>query len=274
MFSFKKALALILVSAILMLSTAACAKTDAPLENTTADKDSTVAAFQTTLSTTEVDATDEVESTTAGIEETTTKTFTSTQELVDFFNTAANKIKTEASKVTKNYEKRKTGEIVVPKSLQSTAEKLLASAMKDDTDPIVYTGSEEISAEFPVPEQSYVSRLSADTVEKSSFTEKEDYYEIYFKLKDEKSPRAGKGVDAVCDVIEAHEVAQKAPSFVKELSTYYYDCEIKAKIDKESGRITHITYSTPVTLSVTVEMFGTHDATVNFTFIKDYTVTY
>ena len=84
---------------------------------------------------------------------------------------------------------------------------------------------------------------------------------------------SGEGVGAVCDVIEAGEVAEKAP-FVKKFTTGYYNCEVKATIDKETGRVTHIIYSAPLLLEITVNLFGTHDAAAGLTFVKDYTITY
>ncbi len=197
-----------------------------------------------------------------------------TEEIVAFFNQSANKVKTDAVKVVKNYEKRKTGELKVPDALQSTAESLMGTLMKDDTEPVVYAEKEEIRENFIVPNQSYVSRLTAADVEKATCKDNGREIEIYFKLKDEKNPVSGKGVGSVCDVIEAHDVAEKAPSFVKELSTYYSNCEVRATIDKATGKMTHATYSTPVRLNVTVDLFGTHDVVANFTFVKDYSITY
>ncbi len=197
-----------------------------------------------------------------------------TEEIVAFFNQSANRVKTDAVKVVKNYEKRNAGEIKVPDALQSTAESLIGTLMKDDTEPTVYATKEEIKTNFIVPEQNYVSRLTAADVEKATCKDNGREIEIYIKLKDEKNPVSGNGVGSVCDVIEAHEVAEKAPSFVKELSTYYSNCEVRATIDKTTGKMTHATYSTPVRLNVTVDLFGTHNVVANFTFIKDYSITY
>ncbi len=197
-----------------------------------------------------------------------------TEEIVAYFNTSANKIKTDATKVVKNYEKRIVGELKVPDALQATAESIISSSMKDDTEPIVYATKQEIRDNFLVPNQDYVSVLKAEYVETAICNDKGKEYEIYFKLKPEKNSTSGKGVGSVCDVIEAYEVQEKAPSFLKEFSTSYYNCEVKAIIDKESGRVTHITYSTPVTLNVVVSLLGTHSATIGFTFVKDYTITY
>ena len=200
--------------------------------------------------------------------------FKTPEEMVEYFNTCANKVKTDATEVVKNFEKRQVGDLVVPDLLQSLAETLLKENMKDDTDPIVYSTKEDIRENFLVPSQDYVSCLKAEYAETISYKDNGNEYEFYIKLKDEKDPRAGSGVGSICDVIETHEVAEKAPSILQEFSTNYYNCEVTATIDKETGRVTHIVYSTPLTLNVVVSMLGTHTASVGFTFIKDYTITY
>lgn len=200
--------------------------------------------------------------------------FKSTEEVVAYFNECANKVKVDATKVVKNYEKRIVGEVKVPDLLQGMAESLLNTSMKDDNDPIVYATNAEIKENFLVPNQSYVSCLKAEYVAEVTCKDKGNEYEIYFKLKDEKNPRAGAGVASVCDVIEAYEVAEKAPSIVTDFSTNYYNCEVTATIDKETGRMTHALYSTPLTLNVAVEFLGSHSASVGFTFVKDYSITY
>ena len=196
-------------------------------------------------------------------------------EIVELFNKSANRIKPEASKVVKNYEKRITDKenLVVPKAIQSTAEGLMDTFMKDDTDPIVYSTREEITNEYIVPNQSYVSKLTADTVAEATCTDKGDTYEIYIRLKNEKNPVSGKGVGAVCDVIEAHEVSEKV-SFIEEFTTDYRNCKVRVIIDKATGRVTHSWYSTSLILNVTVNLFGTHNGTVGLTFEKDYSITY
>ncbi|MBQ2828580.1 MAG: hypothetical protein IJF20_04975 [Clostridia bacterium] len=208
-------------------------------------------------------------------ENTTAKKNFTTKEIVEMFNTSANKIKTDASKVVKNFEKRIVNEdkTDIPSAMGSVAENMIASMMGDDTEPIPFTGKDEIIENFIVPQQSYVSKLSPDYVVKAECKDKGNTYEIYLKLKDHKNPTAGIGVGAVCDVIETHEIAQKA-SFIKEFSTTYYNCEIKATMDKATGKITHIVYTTPLVMNMTVNLLGTHSGSIGFTFIKDYTVTY
>ena len=151
---------------------------------------------------------------------------------------------------------------------------MIKKFMGDDTEPIIYDTKEEIRNEYIVPDQNYVSKLQPSTVLKATCVDKGSTYEIYLKLKEEKNPRAGSGVAAVCDVIEPHEVADKNIPFIKKFEASYYNCEIKATIDKETGRMIHTYYSTPVVLDITANLLGTHEAKVGFTFIKDYTITY
>ena len=216
----------------------------------------------------EVSQTETAETTAASIP-------TSVDEIVAYFNTAANKIKPEAKKVVKNYEKRTVNEdkLVLPSALESTARNMLSSLMKDDTDPIAYETREDITNEFIVPDQSYVSRLKSEWVKSATMTDNGSEYIIRIKLKDQKNPSAGNGIGAVCDVIEVSEVAEKA-SFVEKFTTDYYNCEVVATVDKTSGKVVHMNYLTSVVLEMTVNMFGTHDGSVGFTFEKDYSITY
>ncbi len=207
-------------------------------------------------------------------EATEKKTFT-TEEIVEMFNVSANKIKTDAVKVVKNYETRDVNrdKTQIPAAVEEAAENMLGSLMKDDEAPSVYAAREEIVEKYLVPEQNYVSKLQAKYVEKATCKDTGSTYEIYIKLKNQTNPTAGVGVGAVCDVIEAHEVAEGAP-FVDKFTTDYYNCEVKATIDKATGRVIHTNYRTPLVLNIAVSLFGKHNISVGFTFEKDYDITY
>lgn len=269
------------LSFILAMMFAGCGtkeQTDAPETTATTQAVSQTQAATSAVQTTLPQSTSAVEaSTTPAAEETSANDAipVGIPEIVEFFNKSANRIKPEASKVVKNYERRiaDTENLVVPAGLDSTAKSLMETFLKDDTEPIVYSTREEINSEFLVPNQSYVSRLTPDAVADASFNDMGDTYIIHIQLKNEENPVAGKGVGSVCDVIESAEVAEKA-SFVEKFSTNYYSCEVEATIDKATGRVVHITYATPLILDITVNLFGTHDASVGLTFIKDYTITY
>lgn len=208
-------------------------------------------------------------------EATSNNTPDTVEEIVALFNSSANRIKPEATKVVKNYEKRIVDEenLVVPAALESTAKSLISTFMKDDTEPIVYETKEDIKNEFLVPNQSYVSKLKAEDVAEATCVDNGTQYIIYIKAKDEKNPKTGTGVGSVFDIIEASEVSEKV-SFVESFSTNYYNCEVRATVDKASGRVTHINYNVPLVLDMTVNLFGTHSGSVGLTFEKDYTITY
>ena len=208
-------------------------------------------------------------------EKNTVKKDLTTEEIVEMFNISANKIKTDAVKVVKNYETREVNrdKTVIPAAVEGMAEDMIGSLMKDDEKPTTYGTREEITENYLVPEQNYVSKLQAKDVAKATCKDTGKTYEIYFKLKNQINPTAGVGVGSVCDVIEAHEVAEDAP-FVDKFTTEYYNCEVKATIDKATGKVIHTTYRTPLVLNITVSMFGKHDISVGFTFEKDYDITY
>ncbi len=273
---FFRAILLVTLTLAICLASAACTKTPDGEETTTA-KAETQAQEQTTLPVAAQTDTTETETTLPAEEDSSeaeNKTPETAEEIVEYFNTCANKVKTEAVKVVKNFEKRKVGDLKAPKAIEGMGQSLTETFLGDDNDPIVYGTKEEIRTNYIVPDKDYVSRLTAGDVVTATCKDNGKTYEIYFKLKNEKNPVSGKGVGSVCDVIEAHDVAKKAPAFVKELSTNYTNCEVTATIDKETGRMIHAVYSTPVALNVIVDMFGTHEITANFTYIKDFSITY
>lgn len=196
------------------------------------------------------------------------------EEILSYFNTNANRVKTEATKVVKNYEDREIKEVVAPKALQSTAESMVETFMADDTEPVEYTTREEIVENFQVPKQSYVSCLKISDIEKASCKDMGTYYEITITVKSEDNPTAGSGVGAAFDVIEPEEVEGKS-DMVEDFSTRYTNCTVVAKFDKKTNRMTSANYMIPTKLMVTIKAFGSlHDASIDMSFEKDYTITY
>ena len=202
------------------------------------------------------------------------KPYSTVAEIVDLFNTAVNRVKPEAVKVTKNYEKRTVNNLVLPSALESMSDTFINDVMKDDTEPTVYATKEEIRNNYMVPNQDYGSKLKASDVEKAVCKDNGKEYEVYILVKTEKNPTAGSGVGSAFDVIESNELSEKAPSFLKEFSTEYYNCVVKVNIDKETGRVTHANYSTPLNMNIIVSLLGTHNVAVGVTFEKDYTIEY
>lgn len=196
-------------------------------------------------------------------------------EIVDIFNESANRIKGESTKVVKNYEYRtvNTEHLVVPSALQSTAEEMMTKFMGDDLEPIEYTTAEEIAKEYMVPAQSYVSVLKAEDVKEATFKDNGTEYEITIKAKDCANPSSGVGVGAAFDVIETSEIKEKT-SMIEKFDSQYYDCVVKCKIDKATGRMTWSNYTVSVILDCSVKIVKVFDVKCGMTFEKDYNIFY
>ena len=176
-----------------------------------------------------------------------------TEEIVTYFNKNANRVKTEAKKVVKNYEDREVGEIDAPTALMYLTKVIdIEKIMADDTEPMEFTTREEIVENFQVPKQSYVSCITVNDVESASCKEEGNYYIITIKVKDQNNPVIGKGTGAMFDVVEAEEVEAKAEGIVDDFSTEYHDCVVVAKFEKSTNRMVHANYMTPMKLNVVI----------------------
>ena len=203
---------------------------------------------------------------------------TTPAEIIALFNESANKVKTDATKVVKNFEKRTHDEdkLIIHPSIQGLANSLMAEAFKDDNEPIEYATKEDIIANYQVPGETWVSQLTEAEVASATCTDNGTEYEITLNLNATQNPENGVGVSKGVDTITSSEIKEKAPDMVKGFDTEYSNCVIKCKIDKASGRTTWSNYTTPVILKLKLDipLVGDFDAQVGMTFEKDYTITY
>ena len=245
-------------------------------QSTTQTQSTTVPTTEATTQPTVSEGDDTVTTTTAPAENNTAGVPSTKAEIIALFNESANKVKTEATKVVKNYEYRTHNEehLIMPAALQSTANSLMSSAMQDDLEPIEYATKEDIVANYQVPGQTWVSQLTEAEVAEATCTDNGTEYEVMLKLNPTTDPEPGNGVAKAFDTITASEVKESAPSMLQTFSTEYYDCVVKCKIDKATGRTTWANYTSPLILKVTVKMGFTMDAQIGLCFEKDYTITY
>ena len=129
------------------------------------------------------------------------------------FNESANKVKTEATKVVKNYEYKRMLEehLDVPAALNSMMDTLMGSVMKDDLEPQEYTG-EMIIEKYPVPRETWSSQLTEADVVEATCVDNGAEYEITLKLVESNNPVVGKGVAAAMDTI-TEEDKYKYPAY-------------------------------------------------------------
>ena len=196
-------------------------------------------------------------------------------EIVELFKTSANKIKTEATVVTRNYEDLQHNEekLEVPAALKSIGSSLISTFLKKDETPVNYNGTQAIIADYPVKGQSYVTTVTEADVTEATCTDDGKYYNITLKFIEGTDPTTN-GVATSFNIIKAEEV-YAAASVVKSFSSTYYDAKIECKIDKATGHMVQATYTLPIVMKVTANLAITSlDAQVGMTFIDDYSITY
>ncbi|NMP38412.1 MAG: hypothetical protein GX051_09895 [Clostridiales bacterium] len=219
---------------------------------------------------------------------TTTKANTSTKPegkaaIVEYFNAASNKIKTEAKSVTHHYSKISlNGATTLPK-WANTALKLKGGADKFINDQLtknskgeqVYTGSAEIKAKYPVENESYSSKLTAADVSSATCTEANGVYTIKIvTIADEKSStvqhgqgHAPKAFSVVLPGVVNENVSGVAKSFLGgDAEMNYPASTIVVTVDVATGRITKATYDLKWTIN-----FGT-DVIIPFTTDDSFTI--
>ncbi len=264
-------------------STAAPITTVAP--TTTAAPTTTVAPATTTAApATEITSTAAPagDTTTAAVQTDATTTTaaastgapTTKADIIALFNESANKIKTNATSVTRNFEDRRheVDKLQVPSALESTAESLISKFLVKNETPETYTGNADIVANFPIPGETWVSKLTEADVAEATCTDNGTEYEIVIKTITQRDAALGTGVGACFEVIKSEDVMNNAGFIIKSFSTEYYDCVVKCKIDKATGNITWINYTTPVVIELATKI--NIDAQLGVTFEKDYVITY
>lgn len=197
-------------------------------------------------------------------------------EIIALFNESANKVKTNATTVVKNYEKRTVmdDKLIIPGGLEDMAAEMMAKYMSDDLEPITYATKEDIIANYQVPGQTWVSQLTEAEVMEATCTDNGTEYEVMIKLHPSTNPEPGNGVAKAFDTITSSEIMSSAPSMVTGFNTEYFDCVVRCKIDKTTGNMISANYTSPVVLKLSIKMIVALDAQIGMSFEKDYTISY
>lgn len=199
---------------------------------------------------------------------------TAKADIIALYNESANKVKTNATSVTRNYEdmRHDVDKLQVPSALQSTGEKLISQFLKKNETPETYATNADIVAKFPIPGETWVSKLTEADVAEATCTDNGTEYEIMIKANTQADATTGSGVGAGFEVIKSEDVMNAAGFIVKSFNTEYYDCVVKCKIDKATGNMIWANYTTPIVMKVATKI-GI-EAQVGMTFEKDYTIAY
>ena len=199
------------------------------------------------------------------------KTPSTKAEILALFTKSANKIKTSAKKVTRNYEDLQHNEdkLEVPAILKGIGTGLINTFLKKDETPVDYATKEDIIKEYPVRGQNYVTAAKESDLKSATCTDDGKYYNVTLTFIDATDP-TNTGAATSFNIIKADEV-YAAASVVKSFSATYYDAKIVCKIDKATGNMVSATYTLPIVMKV--KALGV-DAQVGMTFIDDYSITY
>lgn len=215
-------------------------------------------------------------------------TDTSSQaDILAYFNTAINKVKPNAKQITlKSEVNSKAGGISgnLPGSLTSMADGLIEQNMgaKDlsSLDPglVNATTTEQKNAMFPVENESWSSKLTADDISSATYTEANGKYTITILVKEDPlstdtahgTGHNGKVFSVIMPSIVTDN-AGPASSIIKNVQTGHKDGKIVVTVDKATGNVETATYYFVWTLSL--KALGV-EVSIPFGLQKDFTISW
>lgn len=202
------------------------------------------------------------------------KSLSTPAEIIAYYNEAANKVKTNATQVTRNWEDLHSDDeyLEVPSALEAIGKTLMNTFLKKDETPIVWNTKDDIIANFPVKGQQFGSNATEADLTEATCTDDGTYYNITLKFKDCTDPQ-GTGCDAAFNIMKADDV-YSAAKVVQNFSVDYHDAVIECKIEKATGNLVWSKHTLPMIMHVTAKVIVSLDAQVGMTFIDDYSVTY
>ena len=215
-------------------------------------------------------------------------TDTSSQaDILAYFNTAINKVKPNAKQITLNSEVNSTAGGIsgnLPGTLTSMADGLIADNMgpKDlsSLDPglVNATTTDQKNAMFPVENESWSSKLTADDISSATYTEADGKYTITILVKEDApstdtahgTGHNGKVFSVIMPSIVTDN-AGPAASLIKDVKTGHKDGKIVVTVDKETGNVETATYDFVWTLSL--KALGM-EVSIPFGLQKDFTISW
>ncbi len=212
------------------------------------------------------------------VKSSTTKT---TAEVVNIYNTAANKIKSNAKSITRNYSKMQSlpEYLQLPSAINSLGSWAINKFVKGSDEPVTFTSKEDITTNFPVGGESYTSHLTADMVKNVSFKDTGKTYEITFVLYNDKltSPKKGTGYAGVFNTVSAstfEEISVPGTKF-ESVKINGINGKIQCTIDKATGHVTKAIYTNTDVLNLGVKVAGSN-MTVKFALASEnsYSIKY
>ena len=184
----------------------------------------------------------------------------STEEIVSLYNTAVNKVKQEATNLTRNYKHVSAPEdqLELPSAIQGLGKTAIGTCVKGTDTPESWTSKEDMQIVFPVGNTDYSSHLTADMVETATCEEVGGTYEITLKLYDDKltSPAKGEGYAGVFNTTTASTFTEiNIPTVTfNRVDVNGVNGSITCTVDKATQHVTEITFANTDILKLEVKV--------------------
>lgn len=218
------------------------------------------------------------ESKNVGTEEQASK---GTEEIVKLYNDSVNRVKVEASSITRNYKHMESlpEYLELPSAIQSIGSAAMDQFVKGTDEPQSWSSPDDIKTIFPVSGEDYSSHLTADMVKNASCTEDNGAYKVSIELQNDAiaSPQKGEGYAGVFNTVTASTFSDiNIPTVTfQTVDVNGINGAIECTIDKNSGRVTDITFKNTDVLHLGVKV-AISNMNVQFALAveENYTIAY
>lgn len=205
----------------------------------------------------------------------------STEEIVKLYNDSVNRVKGEASSITRNYKHMESlpEYLELPSAIQSIGSAAMDQFVKGTDEPQSWSSPDEIKTIFPVSGEDYSSHLTADMVKNASCAEDNGAYKVSIELQNDAitSPQKGEGYAGVFNTVTASTFSDiNIPTVTfQTVDVNGINGAIECTIDKNSGRVTEITFKNTDVLHLGVKV-AISNMNVQFALAveENYTIAY
>lgn len=204
-----------------------------------------------------------------------------TEEIVKLYNDSVNRVKVEASSITRNYKHMESlpEYLELPSAIQSIGSAAMDQFVKGTDEPQSWSSPDDIKTIFPVSGEDYSSHLTADMVKNASCTEDNGAYKVSIELQNDAiaSPQKGEGYAGVFNTVTASTFSEiNIPTVTfQTVDVNGINGAIECTIDKNSGRVTEITFKNTDVLHLGVKV-AISNMNVQFALAveENYTIAY
>ena len=204
-----------------------------------------------------------------------------TEEIVKLYNDSVNRVKGEASSITRNYRHMESlpEYLELPSAIQSIGSAAMDQFVKGTDEPQSWSSPDDIKTIFPVSGEDYSSHLTADMVKNASCTEDNGAYKVSIELQNDAitSQQKGEGYAGVFNTVTASTFSDiNIPTVTfQTVDVNGINGAIECTIDKNSGRVTEITFKNTDVLHLGVKV-AISNMNVQFALAveENYTIAY